>query len=237
MPSPFIAALFLAALHVLTPLLGFHARAPRSPLVSISGGIAIAYVFLHLLPELAAAEYEHFAETGPLGGERLLFSAALLGLVVFYGLEHAVKISRKESSDDTPSPFAFRLHLTAFALYNGLVGYLLMAGGLVEGQSPWPFALAMSLHFLVNDRRFAVHHKARYARWGRWVLAGSVLVGALAGAMTLLGAQAIALLLAFLGGGIILNVLREELPPERDGSFWFLGLGVLAYGAVTLAIG
>jgi len=38
-----------------------------------------------------------------------------------------------------------------------------------------------------------------------------------------------AVLLAFLAGGVILNVLKEELPEERDRRFWAFLVGAAAY--------
>ncbi len=47
---------------------------------------------------------------------------------------------------------------------------------------------------------------------------------------------AIPILLAFLAGGIILNVLKEELPAERKSRFWAFSLGVVVYALLLLSI-
>lgn len=47
---------------------------------------------------------------------------------------------------------------------------------------------------------------------------------------------AIAVLIAFLSGGIVLNVLKEELPRERESRFWALALGAAIYTAILLAL-
>jgi len=45
---------------------------------------------------------------------------------------------------------------------------------------------------------------------------------------------ALAVLFAFLAGGIVLNVLKEEIPKERESSFAAFALGVALYAAILL---
>lgn len=47
---------------------------------------------------------------------------------------------------------------------------------------------------------------------------------------------AIAVLIAFLAGGVILNVLKEELPDERQSRFWSFALGIVGCAALLLAL-
>lgn len=41
-------------------------------------------------------------------------------------------------------------------------------------------------------------------------------------------------LTAFLGGGVILNVLKEEVPGEQQARFWAFALGTVLYAALLL---
>jgi zinc transporter ZupT len=45
---------------------------------------------------------------------------------------------------------------------------------------------------------------------------------------------ALAVLFAFLAGGVIMNVLKEELPEERESRFWAFALGAALYSVVLL---
>ena len=46
---------------------------------------------------------------------------------------------------------------------------------------------------------------------------------------------AIAVLFGFLAGGVIIeNVLKEELPEDRESRIWALALGAAAYDAILL---
>jgi hypothetical protein len=68
------------------------------------------------------------------------------------------------------------------------------------------------------------------------VLAGALLAGWLAAAVVApTSALLVALLTAFLGGSILLNVFKEELPSGPRSSFpWFLGGLALYSGLLVL---
>jgi hypothetical protein len=231
----------LAVAHLTTPLLGFLRLVPRSRLLSAAGGVSVAYVFVHLLPEIAAAqEAVDAADTGLFPDlERHAYVLALAGTAIFYGLERAALRSRAERTeahvDGETSPQVFALSIGSFALYNGIVGYLVVreaeGGGLVAMAL---FALALALHLVVVDLGLRQHHRRRYDRLGRPLLVVALLVGWGAAAATELHEAAVGLAIAFLGGGVILNVLKEELPEERESRFGAFALGAAAYGGLLL---
>ncbi len=62
-----LAVVVLAIVHLLAGKMRFLDVTPRSVWLSIAGGISVAYVFVHLLPDLAEGAADH---TG--GGGRAL---------------------------------------------------------------------------------------------------------------------------------------------------------------------
>lgn len=231
-----IAALLLASVHLLAHRLRFLHGIPRSRWLSMAGGASIAYVFLHLLPELGEGQ-ETFSEHA---GGRLTFLdhhiylIALVGLVLFYGLERLARTHGALAKDHAP-PAVFWIHIGSFTLYNALIGYLLIHGEGGELQALVLFALAMGLHFLVNDFGMLQRFAAAYERRGRWLLSTAVLGGWLLGWLTEVPPLALAAVTAFLAGGVILNVMKEELPEERQSRFSAFLLGAAGYGLLLLA--
>lgn len=69
------------------------------------------------------------------------------------------------------------------------------------------------------------------------MLAGCVLLGWLVGWMVEVPRAAVDGLFAFLAGGVVLNVMKEELPEERRSRFGAFLLGVIGYGALLLIAG
>jgi hypothetical protein len=68
------------------------------------------------------------------------------------------------------------------------------------------------------------------------LLAGAILVGSPVGLANEISEAAVAVITAFLAGGVILNVLKEEMPSERQGRFWAFALGTAAYAALLLTV-
>ena len=89
---------------------------------------------------------------------------------------------------------------------------------------------------MVNDHGLRELHKEAYLRRGRWILAAAVILGWVVALLTEIPEVTIAVLLAFLAGGVIMNMLKEELPEERESRFWAFALGAALYTAVLLAL-
>lgn len=237
-----LLAVALAVTHLLAGRMRFLDVMPRSRWLSAAGGISVAYVFVHLLPGLAEEQEAIRAAVGEALAfvETHAYLVALLGLATFYGLERSVKASRRRrrnrGEEDAASSGVFWLHTASFTLYNALIGYLLLhreqpgVGGLLL------FALAMAVHFVVNDYGLRKDHKGTYDRIGRWVLAGAVLAGWALGLVVEVSEAFLAVLFAFLAGGVIMNVLKEELPEERESSFWAFALGATLYAATLIVL-
>jgi hypothetical protein len=190
-----------------------------------------------------------------------IFVVALAGFAAFYGLQRladrrapaaapaAARVpvavgggsrARAGTGDpgSAPEPAGvYWLHLGSFVVYNGLITYT-MALRLRTGVAfAVLFAVAMGLHFVLTDRSLEEHYPRRFPRSGRLLLAVALLAGwlldaVLAPTSTLL----VALLTALLGGSILLNVFKEELPSTGRSSYpWFL-VGLLLYGGLLALI-
>ena len=272
-----IAVVALVLVHIFAHKLKFLEGVPRSQWLSAAGGISLAYVFLHLLPELAEGQ-ELLAEEG-LGIDTIEFEVyglALVGLLAFYGIERYMQeveevgrhdIDRAQAAgadmgdlNDPSEHPSFWLHLTTFGIYNVVIGYLLpnrsegghggtehggahVAGGsegtLAEVASGMPasgeltslltFSVAMGLHFLVTDYGLREDFRDGWREKGRWILSAALVGGWLLGTFVELPELAVLGLIALLGGGVILNVLKEELPEERRSRFGALLAGAVGY--------
>ena len=237
-----LAGLGLALIHVFAGKMRFLEGVPRSRWLSMAGGVSVAYVFLHLIPEVAEAQDPVEAAVGdPLGlDQRHVYLVALLGLATFYGLDRLAEGSREQQRDageeDRTSSGVFWIHIGSFAVYNLLIGYLLLHREERTRHALLFFFLAMALHFVVNDYGLREHHKDQYARTGRWIIAAAVLIGVGVGIAAEIPEAVIGALIAFLAGGVILNVLKEELPKERKSRFGSFALGTAGYAVLLLTL-
>ncbi|HEX2987694.1 MAG TPA: hypothetical protein VHS06_05930 [Chloroflexota bacterium] len=235
-----VLAVLMSLVHIFAGRIRFLNVVPRSRWLSMSGGIAVAYVFVHLLPEISRGQslviqkgsFTRFFR------EQHIYLTALAGLVAFYGLERAAKISKPQTpagqNEALPNKQVFWLHIVSFGLYNMLIGYLLVHREVTGLRSLLFFWFAMSLHFLTNDYDLRQDFKDYYRHVGRWILAAAVLAGWGIGILFALNDVALAFLFAFLAGGVVLNVLKGELPAERESNFWAFVSGVALYTILLL---
>ncbi|WP_242922719.1 hypothetical protein [Pontibacter liquoris] len=233
--------LVLALIHAFGSKLRFLGGVPRSIWLSAAGGTSVAYVFLYLFPALGEGQAQvQRAFPGESFLRHHVYIMALLGLTAFYGLERAVVQSKqqneKTAGENKASAGVFWLHMASFGVYNALIGYLLFQREEGTTQQLILFSTAMGLHFLVNDFGLLSHHQERYKKAGRWVLVAALIIGWSIGYLLVLSHTLIVLLVAFIGGGVILNVLKEELPEEHESRFWAFVLGAAAYAILLLSL-
>lgn len=237
-----ICAIALVIVHLFSGKLRFLRATPRSRWLSFGSGVSVAYVFVHILPELSQAQVtlQSSVNIELAFLEHHVYLVALLGLAVFYGLERFATQSRQHSQKigkgDVTSSGVFWIHIASFAVYNALIGYLLVHREESDLKSLFFFSFAIALHFVVNDNGLRENHKQIYDHIGRWLLAAAIIVGWVIGISTVIHQAAVAVLFAFLAGGIVLNVLKEELPQERESRFWAFAWGAIGYAIVLLAL-
>lgn len=230
----------LMLIHLLSDRLTFLSAAPRSRWLSLAGGISVAYVFVHILPELARRQ-ERIAEFQAPPAQHLegeVYLAALVGLLVFYTLERATLRPRTQGAEEGGEAGSgtgvFWVQIGTFALFSVLIGYLLMHPEEPDAWSVLVFFFAIGAHFVVLDHSLLLDHAQSYERIGRWVLAAGVAIGWLVGLVVQVHEVVVGLLFAFVAGAIILNVLKEELPSESQSRLWPLLLGAAGYSTLLL---
>lgn len=236
-------ALVLAVLHLTAPKLRVLRTVPEQVIGSFAGGLAVAYVFLHLLPELA----EGNTAIGELLGDKVkhtplldlaIFLIALAGFTLFYGLERlADKHAPRDGEADSGGAWVYRLHLGSFLVYNGLITYTLPLRVRTGLDFALLFTVAMGLHFVLTDRGLEEHYGERFRRSGRIALVAALLGGwALGALLAPTSTVVVGGLTALLGGSILLNVFKEEVPGARRSSFaWFL-TGLVVYAALLATV-
>jgi len=236
-----VAAVLLAVNHIVVNQIPALQKIPRSKWLSAAGGISVAYIFIHVLPELQEWQKEFLHQEGSFLKHHM-YLIALGGLAVFYGLERAAKLAGpSERGDETEpkyssNPTLFWLHIGFFAVYNLLIGCLLYHRDSYKLAELALFTVAMLFHFAVNDHGLHDHYEQRYRSRGRWILSVAVLAGWLIGVLTDLSEFGIAIMFAFIGGGTILNTLKEELPEERKSNYWAFLAGITGYTVLLLSI-
>lgn len=198
-------------------------------LLSAGGGIAIAYVFVDLLPKLSQSD---LIVTKALDGifpyfEKHVYVLALLGFLLFFFINQSTSIWKKKTS--------FWCSLASYSLFNFLVGYAVVDKDNPEVQPLVLFTIAIGLHYFVNDYSLSESYGKMYRQTGKWILIASLYLGWLAGIWFILPEAGVALVSAFIGGGVIMNVTRHELPQENPHSLGAFLLATAFYTVILLS--
>jgi hypothetical protein len=204
--------------------------------VSIAAGVSVATIFVDLLPEISERQTTFLGAThgeAALFPEQAIYLAAMLGFVLFYGLEYMVA---SPSTEGEGGPAFYALRITAFAAYSGLIAYLLVHNIWKGAPSLLLYSLAMAFHLLLVDHSLAQDRDEAYQSRGRWILALAVMVGWAAGVLTSIPEQWLARITGFVCGGVIMNTLVVELPEGRGGRFWPFMLAAAAYSLVLIVV-
>ena len=228
-------ASFLVIIHLFSPKLRSIPGVPEPLVTSFSGGFAVSFVFLHMLPGLVEHKEslgEFFAETyhaGPLT-DLGVFLIALLGFVVSYGIAHWSKQQPDQKE------LNFNVGIGSYAFKNAIITYTMPLRIEADFASAVVFVLAMGLHFLIIDRHLEEHFPKLLEKHGRAILAGAIFVGwATASFASFEGILAVVILSSFLAGSVLFNVFHNELSDAVESNFKSFLAGISS-GTVLLLL-
>lgn len=211
--------------------------------ITASAGASVAYVWLHIIPELSEAQGSFIKLTQDMRlpmPEFRIYLTALVGFVFFYGLEYMswsrADLARPHDEQTDRSTFIYSLRLGGFVAYGGLVSYLMVRDSSRSLLALLTYFLAMGLHFIVVNHSFGEEYGDRYDRGGRWLLAGAVIAGGFTGTFAVLPEHTILTLLGFVAGAVIENNTMMELAKGKGGKFWAFFAGAMAYSLLLVAI-
>ena len=204
---------------------------------ALSAGVAIAYVFVGVIPELE----EHrptiatSAREGVLDVEKRVYLYALAGFVAFVALNHL----RCNGRAETPGPPRFGpthwVELAGYSLYVLLISYLLVHREDPTLSSLGLFVFAMGFHLCLVDSHLAQRLGSYYDRWGRLLLTISIPLGWGLGMVEALSNSFTSRLFAFVLGGVVVLSAYEELPDDGGRFGWFLG-GAFGYAILLMLV-
>lgn len=222
--------LLLSLLHGIFPWFDLKLKPYKKTWYPFSGGVAIGYVFLYLLPKLS--DYTSIIiQTNPDSsefGQYRVFVFCLMGFMTYYLIDH-FHISR---SDDTNR--RFHLHSLGLLIYNVFVGAIFASFPRTGMTAPLVGIFCLSVHALGTNHQARAWQPIAFDRVWRWLFILGVIAGWSINYFIHMPKDLIILAWAFLAGAIIVNVMAEELPESGQTNIWpFLG-GVLFVFTVAL---
>ncbi|WNF38269.1 hypothetical protein RJD24_07535 [Bacillaceae bacterium IKA-2] len=230
----FIMGISFILIHVFANEIIPSNKIQRLKWFSFSGGLAVSYVFVYVLPtlhkeQMLVKDYGDF-----LAMESELYFIGLIGLLIFYALQKYARKTQLNITKNKPSK-VFWLQIIFFSIYNMLVAYTIISHD-VSGVQAVFYGLAVGLHFVAVAHDLWREFGAIYNKVGRYVLTLGIILGWLLGVAFKLSALTESVIFAFIAGAMILNVLKYELPPDSEAHFGMFAFGVVSYTSITMSL-
>ena len=228
------SSLFLTALCVIF-LLFIHWGVPRfrklnisndAILNSITGGVVLGYILLHLLPSLMLNLDELRDETHSnfLGNEKnfifLVFMFVLLGFLASYILEKLAHDRTKNGLES--NQITYVAHVGALTYLNFTIALIIPAIANESLSALAVFTFIMGLHFILQDHSMNHHFSKFFDELGRYIIMVGIVIGWLFGIFLLphMHTMLETLMSAFLAGALILSIVKTEFSLfERHSHF------------------
>lgn len=222
----------IASVHLWLPAFARRFAASEEAWIGFTGGIALGYVILYMLPKVSIMtmiavsenpDAHHFVHLRA-------YLVLLVGVITYIAIDRLDQSSslRKNRSARTAE---YSIH----ALYNLLAGYVaveLPASNLIAHLL---VAAILALHVMGMSNLLRHKHGDTYTSV-RWLLLVLVICGGSIALVTELPKEFVNISTALVGGIILLNVVSEELPTGRKRRFsWFL-VGVISVLIAMLLI-
>lgn len=198
--------------------------------LSFASGVSFSYVFVDLLPSLSEGQpvlKETFGGIVPFL-DKHAYLISLIGVLFYYGIQ-----GPSTSAQD----WKFWISMAGYTLFNFFMGASLADPLNTDIQPIWLFTIAVGLHYFVHDHNLRQDHKEAYEIEARWILVAALVLGWLTGFYFKIPDALIALVVAFVSGGMIINAMRYELPEKEGHTYRYFVLGALGYSILLISLG
>jgi len=234
--ASFAGALLIVTVHLLAGRLHFLDRRDGAALDFLAG-IALAYVFVDILPHLAGKQ-SHFDEGGYSFLQHHIYIMALVGFLSYMAVILLDERRRKAGSGENvgwaSAPWPIKIEAGSFACYAFIVGYMLAEQPTHRIEPALVFAVVMAAHFIGLDHLFHRRYPRLYDSVVRYLTTAGLLIGWLLGWFVEMPDVLYAAVFAFLAGGIMIVGVIFELPRVTSARrYWSFCGGAAAF---TLAI-
>lgn len=237
----FLGVSLLIGVHILTPSFRFL-KDHAGPWVSASAGVAIAYVFVDILPLLAKQQDKLFSTTATGWLQYLehhVYILAMAGFAFHYALDLNHRLDPVQARELPRDGRITRRGLPAIIsnmAYVFLIGYMIGEKWSHTAEPALFFAVAMAIHFIGLNHLVMESFPDFYRRWLRWELSLVTLAGWSLGMLTQVSDAVFLLGFSWLAGGIIVIAMSVELPrvgSRRADFLAFLG-AILVFTVLIL---
>lgn len=186
----------------------------------LSGGIVFAFLFIHMLPEFAEqgqdfSEYMHRVGI-TFRTQIVIYFIAMLGFMFFMGISTLVSHARNNNMQKKLGLY-FYMHRSSYLIFNGLIAYTMPLRVKHGAGFSALFVLALAAHLVMIDIKIKneLRQTANYFVYVFFPLI--IFLGWFAAYITEPdNIILVAILSAFVAGGIMHDIFSNEMPKEQN---------------------
>lgn len=220
-----IKAAILISIHLLAPAMRKWLVNKEQFINAFGGGMALSYVFVHLMPEISEGK-EHMGI--------FTFLIVLVGYVGFYLLN---LMARKKANVQVEKNQQYSVNLTGFWLYS----FILIVGLPKDFSESHLHVLLMTfaamLHVIHSDYEIGAEHHRLFDKKGHYILATAPLIGLMVRWFLLPESDIlIHAITSILAGILIYSVARKEIQDAKRTTIFYFVLGIITYTGLLMVI-
>ena len=242
----FIGIILMAAAHTWGAKLTQLEAVKTQGWVSFSAGASVAYVFVHVFPEIGIFQKKITGGTTGHGNpvaffNQPLYLAALGGLCLLFLLNSIESKPGEGESENSSQQYErymklFWIKAGFYGLYNLMVAYIITQRHGEGFLNILLISIGLMFHFVVVNTRFIEMYDAFFQKYVRWVAVAGLFLGWLLGAAVKLPDAAVAITFAFIGGMITYVALKSELAETGNKAPFHFLAGAVVFALIILAI-
>lgn len=226
---PFIISMVFISIYFFASVLVPSEKLKQIKWFSFSGGLAVSYIFVYLLPTLHKEQTSIEEPYRQFTMESEIYFVGLLGVIIFLSIQINIKQNFISHTSSFWSSILF------YALYSALVSYTVLAVEVSMIQALF-YCFAIGLHFIAVAHDMWREFPDEYNKYGRYVLAFGIIVGWIFALFTDWGPLFNSIIFALVAGAMIFTVFKHELPSEEEMHLPTFLLAVLIYSTITLSL-
>lgn len=226
---PFIVGIVFIIIHFFANALLPSERLKQMRWFSLSGGLAVSYIFVYLLPTLHKEQANIEEPYRRFTMESEIYFVGLIGVVAFLGLQILIRQNYVSHTASFWSAISF------YAVYNALVSFTVLSFE-VAGIQALFYCIAIGLHFIAVAHDMWREFPTEYNKYGKYVLALGIVTGWIFALTVNLSPLFNSIVFAFIAGAMIFHVFTHELPSEKETHFPTFAAAVVIYSALTMSL-
>lgn len=210
--------------------------------VSFSTGASVAYVFIHVFPEISLLQQQlsgvpshHYS--GQFFNQPL-YQTALAGICLPYLLDtlelNYIESDKKYHRHVHQGIFGIRKLL--YLLYNLMLAYMIMHRHTESALSMKIIVIILSMHFIVINANFKEIYPELFKTTIRWFAVLGLIFGGIIGKVMVMPDSIVAYLFALIGGIITYAALKQELPKTHHRAPLHFLAGVVSVTLMILSV-